>query len=264
MELPVWRKNGNAIYTVPIVLARLSDAEKMLIQKISPFVPLHHMKDGTMGCSGHVCAFEQDIEGFVTTLPRSRSDVTMLRVLKTIKSEVGNNSGTTTKMFRVRKQHVIEALLFLKEYHTGYKDIVIDRSKLDWIEGEEGILDGLVIETDEIETSEDHNESNADIGPAPDQCCHPNYKENISVFGYHESGGKASVSESDQIINEKLQEAVSKSPKKRSITVDWPSIQKAPVDEFGDTKLFSLAFPWLFPGKSDIEIYETITTQVVT
>ena len=68
-ELPVWYKDGVPQYRVPSVLSCLSDAEKMLIQKVSPFVPLHHIKNGLYGLTGHVCAFEQDIDGFISKLP---------------------------------------------------------------------------------------------------------------------------------------------------------------------------------------------------
>ena len=67
-------------------LKTLSMAEKMLIQWISPFVPLHHLMYGVMGVTGHCCAFESDVVGFVNTLPRQKNDVTMLRVLKKVKA----------------------------------------------------------------------------------------------------------------------------------------------------------------------------------
>ena len=28
----------------------------------------------------------------------------------------------------------------------------------------------------------------------------------------------------------------------------WPASKQTPVDEFGDTRIFTNAFPWLFPG----------------
>ena len=30
--------------------------------------------------------------------------------------------------------------------------------------------------------------------------------------------------------------------------LDWPAIDEQPFSECGDTKMFALAFPWLFPG----------------
>ena len=61
--LPVWYFNGDKKkqpqFHVPDELKNLTIAEKMLIQRVSPFVPLHHIKGGTMGLKGHVCAFEK-------------------------------------------------------------------------------------------------------------------------------------------------------------------------------------------------------------
>ena len=46
--LPVWYNDeGVPQYYVPSVLSSLTQAEKLLIQRISPFVPLQHLKQGT-------------------------------------------------------------------------------------------------------------------------------------------------------------------------------------------------------------------------
>ena len=71
--LPVWYNDeGVPQYYVPSVLSSLTQAEKLLIQRVSPFVPLQHLKQGTFGISGHVCAFEQDVNEFLVRLPRQK------------------------------------------------------------------------------------------------------------------------------------------------------------------------------------------------
>lgn len=113
--LPVWCQDGIAMFTVPSELQDLTHAEKLLIQRVSPVVPLHHIKNGTMGLSGHVCAFEQDNDEFITRLPRSHEDVAMLRTMKTMQNEIGTNSGAAhVKMFRVQRTKVLQALSWLK------------------------------------------------------------------------------------------------------------------------------------------------------
>ena len=145
--LPIWYKDGLPQYHVPPELSDLTYAEKMLIQRISPFIPLIHIKNGTHGLSGHVCAFEQDIGEFITRLPRQRHDVTMLKVLKTVQAEIGDDKATRVHAFRVRRKQVLEALLFLKAYNDEYSDIVIDESALDWLgDAKEGSLDAMVID----------------------------------------------------------------------------------------------------------------------
>jgi len=247
--LPIWRKDSEAIYTLPECLQTLSHAEKMLIQRISPFVPLHHIKNGVFGLTGHVCAFEQDIEGFVNSLPRQRKDVTMLKVLKTVKTEICGSRESTTVAFRVRKKKVREALEFLVEHNQEYKDVVIDMTALDWIEAEEGTLDPQILETNELLTAIDDTAQNADLGPAPKQTILPKANgDDINVFGYIDAGAKAPLSERNQAINEELQQSVLDSPNKQEIAVDWPALSASPICEYGSIRLFVNAFPWLFPG----------------
>ena len=178
-----------------------------------------------------------------------KNDVSMLKVLRTIQTEIGNTSGTTVKAFRVRKKAVLLALKFLKKHNPQYYDIVIDMSSLDWIEGDEGILDGQEIGEGDVSTFLDTTHQNSDMGPAPRQAVQPRKEgDDIAAFGYIDTGAKAPLPERDQIINDSLQEVVDKSPVKKNITVDWPAVSSLPVSEYGDKKIFALAFPWLFPG----------------
>ena len=49
----------------------------------------------------------------------------MLKVLRTIQTEIGSTNGTTVKAFRVRKRKaVLLALIFLKKHNSQYYDIV--------------------------------------------------------------------------------------------------------------------------------------------
>lgn len=248
--LPVWRDNGTVMFSLPDELKDMEHAEKMLIQRISPFVSLHHMKNGVLGMSGHVCAFEQDVNEFVTRLPRCKDDVTLLRVIKKVKSEIGSDE-IKDRAFRVRKSKVIKALQWLKKYNPLYADIIIDTSALDWIEGEEGDLEGLIVSCEETECTEKQDQSNADdLGPVPDFYDPNNIPgDNIASFGYIDTGGKADLSPNDKVINDALHAEVDQCPKKKDITVDWPAIKDQPVSEYSDTQIFALAFPWLFPGK---------------
>ena len=154
-----------------------------------------------------------------------------------------------TKAFNVRKMKVYNALVFLKAHSIEYRDVTIDMSSLDWIEGEEAVFDGCVLETDEISTRRDDTGTREDTGPVPQQANYPAYRGNdIGAFGYIDTGGKAPVSERDRFITESIWEAVAESPNKKSITIDWPQTSTTPVNEFGSKRLFAMAFPWLFPG----------------
>ena len=147
-----------------------------------------------------------------------KNDVSMLKVLRTIQTEIGNTSGTTVKAFRVRKKAVLLALKFLKKHNPQYYDIVIDMSSLDWIEGDEGILDGQEIGEGDVSTFLDTTHQNSDMGPAPRQAVQPRKEgDDITAFGYIDTGAKAPLPERDQIINDSLQQVVDNSPVKKNI-----------------------------------------------
>jgi hypothetical protein len=109
--LPIWYDNGQPQYHVPDCLLQLTHAKKMLVQWVLPFVLLHHLKNGTIGISGHVCAFEQDISSMANILPRLNKDVTVIKVLQEIQTKIGNTAASTSRPFHVRHQNVIDALI---------------------------------------------------------------------------------------------------------------------------------------------------------
>ena len=81
---PTWFDcNKEEHLEVPDPLLDLREGEKLLIQQISPYVPLMHLQKGSFGCKGHVCSFPQDLQSVCTVLPRLPSDVTVVNVVKT-------------------------------------------------------------------------------------------------------------------------------------------------------------------------------------
>ena len=235
-------------------------AEKMLIQRISPFVPLHHIKNGTMGITGHVCSFETDLEGFVDSLPRLESDVSMIRVLRRMKQEIGRSEGDITKAYRVRRSKVLLALKWLKTCNPFYRNINIIESNLNWIgDRDEATLQCHEIQSDATDTPPDGSTNNADLGPAPLQGITPQETngDNIRAFGYVDTGGKAALSQDDQTINTSIRNTLETCKKRKEVTVDWPATKDNPVNEFSDKRIFVNAFPWLFPGgKGDMKDFE--------
>jgi hypothetical protein len=250
--LPIWYKDNDITkpqFRVPEVLKCLTHAEKMLIQRVSPFVPLHHIKSGTFGLSGHVCAFDQDITSYATILPRRRNDTTVIKVLQEIKTEIGPGKQQRNKAFKVRPTKIEAALWFLKVHNREYEDIKIDMSRLDWIEGKYGLLDDMFYVVKELKTNKDDNVTNADMGPATSQCITPKeHATDIGALGFVDEGGSAEMSEVDTRITEELEEAVMENTETAKKARDWPHINPSPVSEFGPRRIFIQAFPWLFPG----------------
>ena len=80
---PTWTdKHGIKHLTVPKELSDLREGEKLLIQQVSPYIPLQHLQKGTYGCKGHVCSFPQTIHNICTVLPRLPSDITIVNIVK--------------------------------------------------------------------------------------------------------------------------------------------------------------------------------------
>jgi hypothetical protein len=67
--LPTWMNKNKIMYTLPKELQDLTLAEKLLIQKVSPLVPVVHIKNGSTGYRGHVVSFFQDISTICQELP---------------------------------------------------------------------------------------------------------------------------------------------------------------------------------------------------
>ena len=248
--LPVWYNSlGEVQFTIPDCLEQLTIAEKMLIQLASPFVPLRHIKNGIMGIAGHVCTFEQDLNEFVRTLPRKQTDSCLISVIRIVSNEIGTND-TREEMFTVRRKEVLDALLWLKKHNHLYKDIPIDESNLDWIKGDKGTLQHLLVQTDfGISTNDEQfQDVNNDLGPSPTYAKESFTAPAVKCYGTIDTSRAKSCNEEDLLIQDELLKEISVSKEKERITLEFPKKAMKPINEYSDAKVFAMAYPWLFPG----------------
>ena len=105
-----------------------------MIQKVAPYIPLLHLKDGQLASRGHICSFRQDISSICNILPRLPSDVHFIKVVKKYLESGGEK---TNKMFNIRRAEVLNALRWLKKYNRDYTDVEIEESNLNWIENQQ-------------------------------------------------------------------------------------------------------------------------------
>ena len=96
-------------------------------------MPVHHLFKEQTGCKGHSAAFRQDITKVASILPNLAEDVVYVQVIKKFKNAKGDSGE---KKFIIRKNVVLNALRWLKIHNKHYKNIVLDESRLDWMEGE--------------------------------------------------------------------------------------------------------------------------------
>ena len=112
---------------VPKCLARLSKQEKRLIALLNPTTPIITLTKSAQGNKmfrGNVAIFMNDLQFKIDKLPNLSGRYILVR-------EKGIGRNFNTKMTIVRRQYVLEALLWLKENNFLYKDIEISEEDIE-------------------------------------------------------------------------------------------------------------------------------------
>ena len=238
--LPTWMKHNSIMYTVPPELQSLTLVEKLLIQKASPLIPVIHIKNGAVGSRGHVVSFFQDISGICNDLPRLPSQVSIIKVIRSGTTATGDNISNT---FTVNKNRVLSALRWLKKHNTLYADININVSNLSWLKDKcsDQLINVLTIDGTEDDEDKDKGPSERQVMDPFDQTIDPEDE----TYGCL-SGEKTQIlHETDAKIADSVHKAING---KTTPRINWPIRELKPISEYEDTKIFCLAFPWLFPG----------------
>ncbi|KAL5702521.1 hypothetical protein ACHQM5_027733 [Ranunculus cassubicifolius] len=103
---------------VPLELSRLSDLEKMLIARVHPMMSVYRVRGQQYKYSGNVINFAQDVNEIAEKLPYKPEDLTAILVV--------NKSGLrSSKEFRVRREFVRQALVWLKLHNPHYRNLEI-------------------------------------------------------------------------------------------------------------------------------------------
>jgi hypothetical protein len=250
--LPIWiDDDGTTRFDVPKELSELRIAEILLIQRVAPLVPLHHIRNGTLGIKGHVCSFVQDISEVATVLPRLPSNV---KAVKMIRTYTGSDGKPTTKTFVINRKRVLRALRWLIRYHRDYRtayengELRIDETNLDWMgdldEAElpsVATVERVFADSAEADGSDEGGVSNAQsISPETTAT------DEMECSGITCGGEAALTSEAHDSLIRSLQAAASKN---KVSVLDWPQTSSEALSEYDDSmKIFTNAFPHLFPG----------------
>ena len=105
-------EKGKIMYHVPKELLNLSIAEKLLILRVSPLIPVIHIKNGILGSRGHIVSFFHDITSIATVLPRLPNEVTIVKVIR----EGINKEGVSCRNnFQVNRIKVLNTLRWLQK-----------------------------------------------------------------------------------------------------------------------------------------------------
>ena len=127
---------------VPECLSQLSVME-MLITQIAPMMQTYVLPFSQYSYHGHVISLPQDIQSFATSLPCTGKSVGMI----VVKCKGKNDAH---KDFRVRRDRLQEALLWLRQNNRYYSNIEVDYAALNTLP-DNGLLPDLqVIEDDDL------------------------------------------------------------------------------------------------------------------
>ena len=237
---PLWVDEfGVKQFHVPSVLQDLTDGERLLIQQVSPYVPLRHLHNGSYGCKGHVCSFPQDISDICTRLPRLHENVTTLSVVKSFISE---DNEPQKLSFRIRREKILSALRWLKRFNVEYKNIDIVEDNLNWMTESAEDLPSLNMD---LPMSEEN--SNTNVRLREKEAYEDQTPTDASIYGYLQTPATHNMPQvKDTPVTNVLRESVLRVNKNTSI--DFPYVSEVPMDEYDSTiKLFCKAFPWLYP-----------------
>lgn len=265
--LPTWvDSHGYKQFVVPDCLRVLREGEKLLIQRVSTYVPLRYLKGGAHGSRGHVCCFPKKISDFVNELPRKN-----VEAIKIIRRVVSDEKTIQDSTFMIRKSVVLKALLWLKEHNIHYRDIVINKDNLQWMGTKQEMELPVNVIYDDIDAKERETNLRED---------RPNLSTEIPCYGIVEHDNFSDLpkrkdedtAQTIRCLQEQRAESLSKennldeeSRKDRNI-MNFPEIGINAVDEYDDSiRIFCLAFPWLFPGGvgdwADIKTSENLTVE---
>ena len=148
--LPSWNdEKGNIHFDLPAELKDLREGEKLLIQRMSIYVPLEHLRYGAHGCHGHCCCFPQDVQEVCDVLPRKHCEA-----IQVVKKYLLDDGNIGTVSFRIRRTKVLNALRWLKMHNHHYANITIEEKNLAWLgDEEEGLLPVTTVQQDDIDDS---------------------------------------------------------------------------------------------------------------
>ena len=226
---------------LPFELRDLSVIEQQLICRIAPCINIHMLKHGGISANGHCVTFPQEINEPAKIFPRLPNEVSIIKVRKRGKND-------SSKDFRVRRFHVQNALIWLKENNPAYFDIEVSQDRLNKLP-----LDGECDDIPNVEFNENAHHTK-DLGPAPEQV-DPGETDSVSHSSVLLPDAPVTIqNQIENVVKSVLGSAAEVSVNRQgTCTIPWPTRDNSPVSEYTTTNFFTLAFPALFPyGSADL------------
>ena len=208
---------------VPIELQGLTQIEEMLISRAFPVIHVYVKQGGQRGYSGHCINFPQNVSELADVLPRCPKDLALIIV------NVKGYSGNARSLF-VRRSIVLRALQWLIANNPVYSDVQINYQIVSTLP-----QDGVPDELKSIDTEFSIKPGISESSFPEDQQIYDTSSEVTSFF-------PMSVDKLQEVhaIEEQLSNGTSNS-------INWPSTEGNPLNEYKTPYLATMAFPTLFP-----------------
>jgi ATP-dependent DNA helicase PIF1 len=219
---------------LPAYLPALTQIEEMIIARSHIQMIIYRYRGHQYHYSGHCVSFLLNAAKMIDTLPNlpGELNVVILRPSDYLESDLRYRHQFRSD-FRVRKNHIITWLNFLKVHHPDYQHVNISNDRIDLLPLDGDISSSFVTVTAGIDDlSEQQLPISDELPPPNSQSMVPNL--NITT------------TEADLIMQQLVDSNIAPG-------LPAPSIRQTPIDEAsGKDRIFAMAFPTLYPtGQAD-------------
>ena len=246
--------------SVPECLQDLTQIEEMLIARASPIMYIYKKQGGQRGYKGHVLNLSQDVQSLLDKLPPNINNLPIL---------VLRRSGTndTYADFTVRRDKILNALIWLQKNNPFYKSIVIDHINIQQLP-ENGVPEEIfqinnavsptVLQTNTVESQHDINcneseqtntmtetndNNNIDNTYDKDEINMRLDNDDNQDLSEHNYTSFISIPHHKQNEIESIRNVIND----KNSPLQWPPLSQTPISEFQTEGLATMAFPTLFP-----------------
>ena len=201
----------------------------MLIAQIFPVVSVYNLPGGQYAYRGNIINFPQDVQEFVTRLPRDPSSLDLLVVRRY------TENGSNFRDFQVHREKVMRALLWLKANNIYYRDIDIDNNILQKLPENGSIAEQLP----QVSSNKAHHEEEG-----PNEQHEDGIEDDEARFTSQTFVPMLHTGHSE---NNTINEVLHRMQHDRPVHENWPHNEDTPVDEFHTLRYMVRAFPTLYP-----------------
>lgn len=230
-------KNNLDFGDVPSHLPPLSQIEEILIAQVHVHVQIFQHRSQQYKYRGHVVNFLRNTGSVYSQLPLLPPDLDVIILRPANETNQPHMTRQFRHDFHVRQSAIRQWLLFLKQQHPGYRDILIDEDRLSQLPVDDNVsrqvfnhrqADAIIDE--EIPSEEMPEEGDFDGAAVPNLI--------------------AAQADLDE-LQDQLQGQTMPNPEQIPLQQQYlrmPDIRSTPLNEFNRSQpLLSLAFPTLYP-----------------